>query len=214
MSQEDIIMQTKRFRAAEKPPQIMVRELWAKLFREGIQTSEKQKIEKLLREEFNTHADLFIDEGNYGTLTTFVQVCKLEDSSLDARRLIRMPDKLVLLPIMCNGFDQGALIASWLKKLSKQFELSFIGHSRLTGQIQITEEESQFLADNKTRPILLVDDVIDSGKTLRAVKEFLLGLGNINIWYLTTLELLEHRRTPNYALTIPELIKHRLSAIF
>jgi hypoxanthine-guanine phosphoribosyltransferase len=118
-----------------------------------------------------------------------------EDLSMVVSRLREplinnVPKGSIVIPILTSGFPLGSEIMYMLDKEAKfpQYALlscsfhtsckySFGNGERVGNQIYVPQPHLELLVQNRGKPVLLVDDWIQSGSTITRVSRYLKGMG-------------------------------------
>ncbi len=95
-------------------------------------------------------------------------------------------------------------LADLTRRISIDHEIDFIGTSSYegsssTGRVKLTKEVS---SDPEGRHVILVEDIVDTGRTLKALKAYLDSLGPFSIKFCTLVDKCERREvniTVDYA---------------
>ncbi len=104
------------------------------------------------------------------------------------------PDNPIIIPIMARGFPCGAAAFDILRSMGKNPDYALMSYStgrkqyknnEIEDAIYIPSDDLQYLKQNKDRPVIIVDHVVDSGKTLNIMNRMLHWLGCNEIYVLT-----------------------------
>lgn len=102
----------------------------------------------------------------------------------------KKPEKLLVLPILKGSFIFAADLIRALHKTGVASSVEFItvssyGAGRESGEIKLLHD---FDSDIKGRDILLIDDILESGKTLKFVRDLLKNRGAGRIFIAALLD--------------------------
>ena len=121
---------------------------------------------------------------------------------IDRQLAGRLP---VVLAVMNGGLVSAGQI---VPRLSFPLELSYLHATRYRGAT--TGGALKWLAQPDIelagREVLLIDDILDEGHTLAAVREWCLGAGAARVWIAVATEKAHERKVPGLAADFPGIV--------
>jgi phosphoribosylpyrophosphate synthetase len=178
-----------------------IRMAWIDQFDPKTGDADKAAIRKLLRAKFD-HAKTECGE-HREKVENLLALRGNHRKETDLDDLRRRSDNFVLLPIIAKGyFHTGPIVADEMDDAEMGYDLVFGGAPRpsslgqynrfrsglpLLQKAYFDETDSRFLDMNSSRPVLMVDDVIETGHTARTIAEDLRsrGYNDIFLWVAT-----------------------------
>lgn len=161
----------------------VLRKVWHGQFKNSVSERSKDRLRVLLRESFMAQ-------------TSGVSVWARHHSRIKALHIVKseeIQDNPILVPILTNGYYFAASVAGAMSVEGKSFDFVMLGCHRgidasckdmelEPGKIYITMADEAFLKENSKRPILLLDDACESGKTMKAVLDYMVRIGHTNVF--------------------------------
>ncbi len=107
-----------------------------------------------------------------------------------------LPGKYLTVSVLVSGLPYSSLVESYLRKLNKShgmvllsncregYESTFESGKIVPPGLYIPKSETKILEENPGRPVLVVDECISEGDTLRAAGRYLKQKGYNEIYYL------------------------------
>ncbi len=150
-----------------------LRDAWVGLFDGAVSVHSKEEIKEALRANFNNEVEVDRKHG----LHPF------------PFQLQRLPADIIVATIMVSGYHLGHLTYSYLSTSGKSDKHVFIGYSsgrhsqdkvfsdgsKMLGSVYIPANSLELLSANPGMPILLVDNVMESGITISEISKALIA---------------------------------------